>query len=424
MSTKVSNIDGKARTEGIRARHRADVMKLVLDHPGIDRTRLAEATGLTNAAMTRIVQELIAASVLNNAGQVDLKSGRGRKRSGLEINRDGGVVLGLSVLAFNSSVVLCDLTGHIKESIQFDPGDISNPVSTLDEVSAAALGLLEKHQLQPDRVFGVGVAIAGYLDGDGETLDSSPYLGWPVFNIRKSLAERLNLNVVVDNVNRCIAVAENRKGSCRGVDEFILIRAAMGIGGAVISNGEVVRGNNNRAGQIGHSCVQPDGRRCPCGATGCLNTIASGWAILNQLGLAKSADAEVHESESQEARLRNVLSPKHGDDARYQSVISHAGELLAEHCIGLLHSVVPHSVVLTGPLGRNEAYCEGFRRTLDQYNIDVRIIAAHEHKICGSAQAASVLALTRHVYSPAFDIQPLLENAARVESGFSSGIVL
>lgn len=410
--------------EGVRARHRADVMKLVLDHPGIDRTRLAEATGLTNAAMTRIVQELMAATVLNNAGQVDLEGGRGRKRSGLEINKDGGVVLGLSILAFNSSVVLCDITGHVKESIQFEPSDISNPVKTLDEISNAALALLEKHQLDPDRVFGAGVAIAGYLDVGGEILDSSPYLGWPVFNIRKSLEERLNLNVVIDNVNRCLAVAENRKGSCRGVEDFILIRAAMGIGGAVVSNGEVVKGNNNRAGQIGHSCVQPNGKRCPCGANGCLNTVASGWAILNQLSLLQSDDAIAHDSESQEARLRNILSSKYERNSRYQSYISNAGELLAEHCVGLLHSVVPHSVVLTGPLGRNKSYCEAFRRTMDQYNIDVRILAAYEHKISGSAQAASVFALTRHVYSSSFAIQPLVEKAVRAESVFTNGFVL
>ncbi|MFT5894707.1 MAG: putative NBD/HSP70 family sugar kinase [bacterium] len=432
MKGNISKIDGKGRTDGIRARHRTEVMQRVLDTPGIDRTRLAEATGLTNAAMTRIVQELNSAGLVQDAGLLESdraaallqEPSRGRKRSGLEINADGGYVLGLSILAFNSAVALSDISGRVLEIVQVEPSDLSNPVKTLDEISSAALALLNKHNLDPRRVFGAGVAIAGYLDSSGRILDSSPYLGWPVFDIRESISERLHLNVVIDNANRCIAVAEYRTGSCTGVEELILIRAAVGIGGAVICNGEVVRGDNNRAGHIGHSCVEPDGLLCSCGARGCLNTVASGWAILNQLDLIESSDVEIRDLQSQEAKLRSVLSSNARSNESYQSVIRKAGELLAKHCVGLLHSMASHSLVLTGPLGRNETYCDGFSSTLEKYNIDIRILAAHEHTISGTAEAACVFALTKHVYTPSFDIQPLLDSAEGQNGVIAGGLVL
>jgi predicted NBD/HSP70 family sugar kinase len=430
MSGDISKFYGKRPGDGIRARHRADVMRRLFDTPGIDRTRLAEAAGLTNAAMTRIVQELKQADLVRDTSLSDLAKGRkdvkarGRKRSGLEINSNGGYVLGLSILAFNSAVALADISGRVLEIVPVEPSDLSNPVTTLDELAQAALALIEKHKLDLNRVFGVGVAIAGYLDSSGSTLDSSPYLGWPVFDIKASLEERLKLNVVIDNANRCIAVAEIRTGSCTTVDDMILIRAAVGIGGAVVSGGELVQGNNNRAGQLGHSCVVPDGLLCSCGAKGCLNTVASGWAILNQLGLIESGKVEQPDLQTQEAKLRSVLSSKTKSNLAEQNAIRLAGELLARHTVGLLHSMASHTVVLTGPLGRNKTYCEGFSDTLNKYNVNIQIITAQERSITGTAEAAAVLAMSKHVYSPSFDIMPLLDSEKSTSVSAVRGLVL
>ena len=430
MSNKISKFYGKRPSDGIRARHRADVMQRLFDTPGIDRTRLAEAVGLTNAAMTRIVQELKQADLVRDASLKDSAKEnkdvkvRGRKRSGLEINSNGGYVLGLSILAFNSAVALADISGRVIEIVPVEPSDLSNPVTTLDEISHAALALIEKHELDSRRVFGAGVAIAGYLDSSGHTLDSSPYLGWPVFDIKASLEERLKLDVLIDNANRCIAVAEIRTGSCTTVDDMILIRAAVGIGGAVVSGRELVRGNNNRAGHLGHSCVEPNGLLCSCGAKGCLNTVASGWAILNQLGLIESGEVELPDLQSQEAKLRHVLSSNAKSNVAEQKTIRLAGELLARHCVALLHSMASHSVVLTGPLGRNKTYCEGFSNTLKKFNANIQILTAYDHPISGTAEAAAVLAMTRHVYSSSLDIAPLLESEKCAPVSLARGLVL
>lgn len=398
-------------------------MKLVLEEPGIDRTLLSKATGLTNAAMTRIVQELIAAGIIKDTGVLDSDGSRGRRRSGLQIDSTGGYVLGLCILAFNSSVALSDLTGKTIEVVRVEPTDISDPVKTLDEISNAALALLKKHKVEANCALGAGVAITGYMSQSGEVTDSSPYLGWPDFDIRGSLLQRLNVRVAVDNVNRCIAVAENRVGSCVGVQDFVLLRAAIGIGGAFVSNGDLVRGSNNRAGHIGHSCVQPDGLACTCGALGCLNTVASGWAILNQLDLVKPGKSGVRILRSQEAKLRRALSSKNESNLHYQSVIRTAGEALANHCHGMLQALNPAKVLLTGPLGRNSAYCEGFQETLQRKNVQTNILTAYENNITDPASAAAILALAKHVYSSSLDIQPLLDNQDRRGEDLKEGLL-
>ena len=105
MSPKSQNVDT------MRNFNRASVMKLVLESPGIDRSRLAVETGLTNATMTRIVQELLGTGIVKETADQKIGQGRGRRRTGLEINAKGGYVLGLSILAFNTSVVLANLSG-------------------------------------------------------------------------------------------------------------------------------------------------------------------------------------------------------------------------------------------------------------------------------------------------------------------------
>jgi predicted NBD/HSP70 family sugar kinase len=393
--------------ESARAYNRTNVMKQVLDTPGIDRTTLSKTTGLTNAAMTRIVQELIEAKLLKDVGQLQ-SDGRGRRRSGLAIDENGGYVLGISILAFNSSIVLSSITGEIIDSLPLEPTEMSNVQQTLDEIAQMALLLLDKHQLDKQRVLGVGVAVAGYLNESGDVLDSSYYLGWPPFNLQRSLAQRLNVNVVVDNVNRCIAVAESRLGSCVGVQEMVLIRAALGLGAAIITHGNILRGHANQAGQVGHTPINQDGIHCFCGAQGCLNTVASGWAILNQLGLSDKPSAGPGALKTQKDKLKHVLEQALAGEQKFQQVISKSGKLLATHNLSLLHSLAPEIIVLTGPLGGNTVYCDAFQTALLKGGITAKVITDCDQKITAPASAASALALETYVYSPAFDIQPLL----------------
>lgn len=417
---KLRGITGGRNVDTTRNFNRASVMKLVLENPGIDRTRLAEATGLTGAAVTRIVQELMTAELLADTGTLDESGGRGRRRTGLKIAGGGGYVLGLGIVAFNSSVALTDISGRTIDTVAVEPSQISDPTRTLDEITDAAKSLIKKHNLREDRVFAAGAAIAGYLDRRGEIWERSPYLGWPEFNIQRSLSQRLGLEITVENVNRCIAVAESRMGCCQGAREVLLVRAALGLGGAIISSGEILRGQNNQAGQIGHIPVDPDGAVCSCGKRGCLNTLASGSAILNELGIAKSTDASPGQTEGQERELRNVLSRSLENDKAAIDAIRRAGDALAKHCAGLIHSIDPQTIVLTGPLGRNSIYCDAFQTGLARRGIACDIVTAHETRITAPAQAASALALSTCVYSPSFDVQRLLA-AGHSEGGEGDG---
>lgn len=394
-------------SETARGHNRAHIMKLILSEPGVDRTRLAEATCLTNAAVTRIVQELVSAELVQDTQAMEAGTGRGRKRLGLEINPSGGFVLGMSILAINSNVVLSDMCGRIVDLINVEPHDISNPEKTLDEFCAVALQILQKHNIDRSRVLGAGVAVAGFLDPLTGAVERAPYLGWPPFDLKNSVKRRLKMPVACENVNRCIAAAEVQFGSCQGISDLVLIRAALGLGGAIISGGEFVRGARNLAGQIGHIPIDPKGLRCSCGSLGCLNTLASGWAVLHEMGLSNLPVSDHGWLESNETKLKKLLSSSESDK-KVQRAFKEAGAILGRHCVSLLSTLDPQAVILTGPLGRNRFYCDGFEGALRTYGIAYEIKTAFSSNIVSPAAAASALALSSHVYSPSFDLQPLI----------------
>ena len=412
MSPKSQNVDT------MRNFNRASVMKLVLESPGIDRSRLAVETGLTNATMTRIVQELLGTGIVKETADQKIGQGRGRRRTGLEINAKGGYVLGLSILAFNTSVVLANLSGAMIASASVEPTDLSDARRTLDEICATAEKIIADHGVARDQVLAAGVAIAGYLDVDEGMWLHSPYLRWPPFDVRKSLANRLSLPITVENVNRCVAVAETRIGCCAGMTDVFLVRAALGLGAATISNGKVLRGHNNTAGQIGHFPEGQSGEMCSCGKSDCITMAASGWAILDQLGVRNSAGDGLYVIEDQGAKLLAVLDKAPSDD-RIASVIRQAGAAPGSHCVTMLRALDPERILLTGPLGRSAIYGQAFRETLVRNGVTAEIVTAHDTSISTPAMAASALSLAESIYSPSFDVQKMLtrksENARVAE---------
>ena len=131
-----------------------------------------------------------------------------------------------------------------------------------------------------ERLRGVGIAAAGFVDAPGERVMFAPHLPWQGEPLRDLLEDRLGCPVVLDNDANCAARAEAHHGAARGASSALMITMGTGIGGAVLLEGRVLRGANGMAGEFGHMQVVPDGRRCECGRTGCWEQYSSGNALV------------------------------------------------------------------------------------------------------------------------------------------------
>ena len=125
----------------------------------------------------------------------------------------------------------------------------------------------------------VGVGSAGPIARNVEHVSPLNILGWREFPLRTRLAELTGLPVFGDGDAKALALAEGWRGAAKGYDSFIAMVVSTGVGGGIVLNGRLLDGETGNAGHIGHVIVEPDGRRCVCGARGCLEAEASGPAI-------------------------------------------------------------------------------------------------------------------------------------------------
>ena len=160
------------------------------------------------------------------------------------------------------------------------------------DVKSAAGRLFDEVIELLDRVRGdsevsaLGVACAGPMLAGGVTVSPLNIPAWRDFPLREKLREATRLRVDIEGDVRALALAEGAFGAARDVTSYASMVVSTGVGGALVMDGRLVNGDSGNAGHLGHLNVVPDGRRCSCGAAGCLEAEASGWAIEEMTGRA------------------------------------------------------------------------------------------------------------------------------------------
>ncbi|HEU4325202.1 MAG TPA: ROK family protein [Roseiflexaceae bacterium] len=153
--------------------------------------------------------------------------------------------------------------------------------ASLAAMLALAEGLLAGH---PDAPAAVGVSFGGPVEADGRTVRLSMHIpGWEGQPLAERLERALGLPAAVANDGDAAALAEHRFGAGRGVRNLLYLTVSTGIGGGLVVDGRLYRGERAWAGEIGHLLLKPDGPPCPCGRNGCLEALASGLSIAREM---------------------------------------------------------------------------------------------------------------------------------------------
>ncbi len=134
----------------------------------------------------------------------------------------------------------------------------------------------ERHGM---RVVCVGVGSAGPITRNCESVSPVNIPAWREFPLRQRLAEVTATRVYGELDGKALALAEGWQGAAKGLSDYCVLTVSTGIGGGIVLDGELLDGASQNAGHVGHIIVEPNGRRCGCGARGCLEAEASGLAI-------------------------------------------------------------------------------------------------------------------------------------------------
>jgi len=254
-------------------------------HPS--RAQLAAVTGLTKASVSSLVLDLLDAGIVREIGLNP--QGRGRPGVGLELN-PGRAVMGMEINVDYISAAVVDLSGAVlvREVQERDNrNSMDGPVMAALAVLAARVRSAAGEQ--GVEVLGGGLAVPGLVDPAAARVVTAPNLGWA--NVELDLGAVLPeapLGVALFNEANAAALAELRHRP-EGASDFLFVSGEVGVGGGLVIGSELFTGPGGHAGEVGHIVVEPDGGRCSCGGTGCLETVAGQDAIFDAAGIGSGS---------------------------------------------------------------------------------------------------------------------------------------
>lgn len=320
----------------LREANRALVVETVKRYGGLTQVELATATGLSQATVSTIVRELLAAGVVDTA--VTTRSGR--RAQMVTLARRVGLAAGVHVGHRHLRVVLGDFT-HEVIAEQTLPLPAEHRVDTsLDRVALLVVDLLERVGATLDDVVGLGVGVPVPVDSSTGLLSVTGLMpGWDDVHVGQVLSKRLGLPVYVDNDANLGAIAESTLGASRQHSDSVYVRVSHGVGAGIVIGGHLHRGAGGAAGTIGHVPVQFPGDPCRCGNAGCLDTVAGAPAIFDRLRASHGTLA-----------LRDVVQRTRDGDERCTQVVAEAGVAIGRVVAGLGATIDPQVVVVGGEL--------------------------------------------------------------------------
>jgi glucokinase-like ROK family protein len=260
------------------------LLRLLRDEGPRSRAELGELAGMARSKLEAELVRLKQVGLVQEGGKA---ASRGGRRSTLvELSsflHFGGIDLGATSIRVAIMNAELQVEAHVAEPMEIRRGP--------EQVLARAGELIEK--LARDRgvqLTGIGVGVPGpvrFLDGMPVSPPIMP--GWHEYPVRDLLARRFGCPVLVDNDVNVMAVGEHWGGVAKSVDNYLFVKIGTGIGCGIMIRGQVYRGIDGCAGDIGHINVDPDGPVCACGNSGCLEAMFGGAALVRDaLAAARS----------------------------------------------------------------------------------------------------------------------------------------
>lgn len=189
-------------------------------------------------------------------------------------------VVGIDVGGTKIAACLMDEEGKMPGRATFPTLASEGPEAVIGRIKQSFFEVLKQGQIEQNQVAALGIGMPGPLDTKKGIVKNTPNLpGWIDIPLLQILKSEINLPMVLENDANAAALGENLYGAGKGIDNFVYITISTGIGGGVVLNGRLFKGQDGNAAEIGHMTINFDGPRCGCGNQGCWEAYASGTAL-------------------------------------------------------------------------------------------------------------------------------------------------
>jgi predicted NBD/HSP70 family sugar kinase len=366
----------RATNRTLRRRNRSVLLsKVFLDGP-LTRQDLTMSTGLSQAAVSNVVGDLIDDGLVTEAGTVD--SDGGRPRVMLRVAPRFALVVGVDVGETRVRVELFDLAMTLLAAADYpiDPGR-PDPDTVVRHILAGLKSVVDSARVAPSEILGVGIGVSGVVEQGGQAVVHAQTLGWDAVELERLLRQGTELPLHIDNGAKTLGQAEMWFGAGRGAKHAVFALLGSGVGAAVVTGGVTYRGASSSAGEWGHTTLVYGGRACRCGARGCLEAYVGAGAIIDRY---REARGGLPVPEGEEAQLRGLIADAERSPVA-RRVLDETASYLGAGVGSLINLFNPERVVLGGwagvalgaellPAIRQAAAAHALRQPFEQASIE------------------------------------------------------
>src|ERR687896_304253 len=371
------------------------VLRLIREGRAVTRTDVMDVTGLSRSTVMQRLDLLLSAGLVVEAPEAGRSSG-GRRPAALSLNERGGIVLAADLGAARGRLAVCDLGGSVlaerEEPIRIADG----PEPVLDWVGRTFDELLAETGRDAGDVLATAIGVPGPVEVETGRPVSPPIMpGWDGYPVADHLRGRFRAPALLERDVHAMALGEHRRHHPE-LAHMVFVKVATGIGAGIISDGELLRGNHGRAGDIGHiRAIRQSDVMCTCGNRGCVAVLATASAVIRQLG-DEGIDV---------ASAADVVELVRAGDAVAMHHVREAGRVLGAALAAVVSVVAPTAIVVGGEMAdASEPLLAGIRESVYQRSSalatrELRILTSRLGPRAGVV-GATTLAL-EHVLEPA-----------------------
>ncbi|WVK82496.1 ROK family transcriptional regulator [Dactylosporangium sp. AC04546] len=337
----VSAVDGPVQSR---------LLRLLRDTGALSRAELADRLEVPRPRLLADLDALVATGLIREAGPA---ASRGGRRSTLVELSPGLRFAAVDLGASSIDVEITD--GRLEPVAAYgEPADIrSGPKVILQRVNE----ILHKFHAEGafERLHAIGIGVPGPVSfRDGVPVSPPIMPGWDRFPVREALGREHNCPVVVDNDVNIMSIGERYGGVAHSVDNLLFLKVGTGIGCGIYLNGEVYRGTDGCAGDIGHIQVDSHGPVCSCGNVGCLEALFGGGALARDATAAARSGASPALADRLNANgavtAKDVADGAAEGDVTCIRLIRDGGRRVGGVLAGLVSFINPSMIVIGGGL--------------------------------------------------------------------------
>ncbi|MEG1617156.1 MAG: ROK family transcriptional regulator [Bacteroidales bacterium] len=329
---------------------RLEILKIIIEKGAVTHSDISKQISLSIPTISKIVAEMVEFGLLYECGKADNQGSR--KASLYDINMNAGYFIGIDIQKNSLLAILTDFSGNLLVEEKY-PYFLEDTEEAYSRMVSLINTFLDNLSVSRENIITMGICMKGIVNV--HTGNTYGYFASTRQSLTERLEEKFNVKVLIENDARAGAYGEFICGAGKSSENAIYVNISWGLGVGIIANKEIYYGKSGYAGEYGHLPMFDNEILCHCGKKGCLETEASGSAIVRRFKseYSKGSSTILKDKMNLDGPdlMNEILHAAKEEDLLSLETIDVTGRVLGKYISGLLNIFNPDVLILGGEVG-------------------------------------------------------------------------